>query len=434
MSCERGRTMTFLNSDFFRCAIAFLLLVALGLALLFASGLLPQERIEENYLLSIDEIEREWSDSNILRSTWGSYKLDDWSEVVILSLSTYMDTASHPESVLKNSYPLEDNFTIQDARNTVANHEEADVFYTRYWHGFRTYVRALLSVMDYGTMRTLIMWAFFLLMAASALMLAFQTRSVWPPMLFTAALLFVNPVVASALFQYSICFVITFLGMLFVPRWLARPRRAIMGFFILGMATQYFDFYTTPLLTFGLPLLALSICQCYAKEPPSAKALLLQTLKLFGVWFCAYILMWITKLTLTTVFTSENAFASAWGSAVVRLGIEKSPDLLFRYNKIAAILSAFKHLFDRPMLVIFLVVCAVAVLFMALFRTNRASYARGAVLLIIAAFPILWTLVATQPMYMHAHFQYRILAVTMLGGMYFWLLGVDRSRLPDIRV
>lgn len=423
--------MSFFKSDFFRCTVAFLLLVALGVSLLFACGLLPQERIEENYLLSIDEIEREWSDSNILRSTWGSYKLDDWSEVIILSLSTYMDTASHPESVLKNSYPLEDDYTIQDARDTVENHEEADVFYVRYWHGFRTYVRALLSVMDYGTMRTLIMWTFFLLMAASALMLAFQTRSVWPPMLFTAAILFVNPVVASAMFQYSICFVLAFIGMLFVPRWLSHPKRATLGFFILGMATQYFDFYTTPLLTFGLPLLALSICQCYTEDPPKAKTLLLQMLKLFGVWFCAYVLMWIAKLSLSTLFTSENAFASAWGSAAVRLGIEKSPDLLFRYDKLAAILSAFKHLFDRPMFLLFLIVCTAAAVVLALFRTNRASYARGAVMLLIAAFPVLWTLVATQPMYMHAHFQYRILAITMLGWMYFWLLSVDRSRLPD---
>ncbi len=426
--------MPFFKSCFFRCAVTFLLLVALGLALLFASGLLPQERVEENYLLSIDEIEREWSDTNILRATWGSYKLDDWSEVIILSLSTYMDTASHPESVLKNSYPLEDNFTIQDARNTVANHEEADVFYVRYWHGFRTYVRALLSVMDYGTMRTMIMWAFFLLMTAGTLMLAFQTRSIWPPMLFAAAILFVNPVVASAMFQYSVCFIIAFTGMLFVPRWQARPERATLGFLILGMATQYFDFYTTPLLTFGLPLLALSVCQCYAAEPPRAKALLLQALRLFGVWFAAYVLMWVTKLALSTVFTSENAFASAWESATVRLGIEKSPDLLFRYNKLTALLSAFKHLFDRPMLVIFAVVSAAAVLVMALLRTDRASYARGGAMLAIAALPVLWTLVATQPMYMHAHFQYRILAVTMLGGMYFWLFSVDRSRLPDVHI
>ena len=55
-------------------------------------------------------------------------------------------------------------------------------------------------------------------------------------------------------------------------------------------------------------------------------------------------------------------------------------------------------------------------------------------MLCIAMLPIVWTLVATQPMIMHAHFQYRILAVTMLGGMYFWLMSVDRSRLPDIRL
>jgi hypothetical protein len=42
-------------------------------------------------------------------------------------------------------------------------------------------------------------------------------------------------------------------------------------------------------------------------------------------------------------------------------------------------------------------------------------------------------LVGTQPMFMHAHFQYRILAITMLGGMYFWLMAVDRNRLPDVK-
>ena len=71
---------------------------------------------------------------------------------------------------------------------------------------------------------------------------------------------------------------------------------------------------------------------------------------------------------------------------------------------------------------------------MLLLRTKKDSYARGIVMLGIALLPIVWTLVATQPMIMHAHFQYRILAVTMLGGMYFWLMSVDRNRLPDIRL
>lgn len=419
---------------FLKYLIVYALLVALGVGMLFLSGLCPQDKVEANYLLSIDELEPEYQNHHILRQVWGSYSLDDWTEVIILSLSTYMDVKDSPDSVLKNAYPLEDDFTLQDARDTVANHEEADVFYVRYWHGFRIYVRALLSVMDYGTMRTLIMWTFFLLMGAAATMLAFQTRSAWPPMLFTAGILFVNPVVASALFQYSVCFVIAFIGMLFVPKWIKKPESAMMGFMILGMATQFFDFYTAPLLTLGLPLLGWLICLAYAKEPVSAKKMLLLSLKALGVWFAAYVSMWIVKLTITTVFTDQNAFASAWGAAAERLGIVKQPQFLFRYDKPAAIISAFKHLFDWPMLAIFAVVVLAAVIVAIVLRTDKKSYMRGLVMLAVAMLPILWTLVATQPMIMHAHFQYRILAVTMLGGMYFWLLSVDRSRLPDMHI
>ena len=424
-----------MKSKFLKYLIVYALLVMIGVGLLFLSGLCPQDQVEKNYLLSIDNLEPEYATSNILRPKWGSYHLDDWTEVIILSLSTYMDVKSSPGSVLKNAYPLEDDFTLDDARNTVKNHEEADVFYTRYWHGFRIYVRGLLSVMPYESMRTFLMWGFFLLMAAGTLMLAFTTRSVWPPMLFTASVLFVNPVVAHALFQYSVCFYIAFIGMLFVPRWLKHPEQAPMGFMILGMATMFFDFYTTPLLTVGFPLLALLICQSYSANPPKAKSMLLQSLKLFGIWFVSYVSMWIAKLALTTLFTDQNAFSSAWGSAIQRLGIVKDQDYLYRYDKVSAIISAFKHLFDRPMLVVFGVVALVALVLLVVLRAkDRARYARGGVMLFVASIPIIWILFGTQPMYMHAHFQYRILAMTMLGILYAWLVSIDRARLPDIRL
>ena len=161
--------------------------------------------------------------------------------------------------------------------------------------------------------------------------------------------------------------------------------------------------------------------------------MLLQALKLFLVWFAAYVGMWITKLILTSLFTDQNAFASAWVAAEQRLGIIKDTRYLFRYDKLAAIISAFKHLFDWPMLFTFGGIFLTAGVSMIFMRTTREWYARAAVMLFVAFLPILWIIVGTQPMIMHAHFQYRILAVTMLGGMYFWLLAVDRSKLPDIK-
>ena len=419
---------------FFRYVITFFLLVAFCVGLLFLCGLAPQDRVEANYLLSLDEIEPEWSNTNILRQKWGSYSLDDWTEVIILSLSTYMDVKTSPESVLKNAYPLEDDFTFQDARDTVKNHEEADVFYPRYWHGFRTYVRALLSVMDYGTMRTLIMWTFFLLMGLCTLMLGFQTRSVWPPMLFSAAILFINPVVVSALFQFSGCFIVAFIGILFVPMLMKKPARAPMLFMILGMTTQYIDFYTAPLVTFGLPMLCWLICISYAKPQVRAKEMLLTTLKCMAIWFVSYFAMWIAKLLLSSAFTNQDAFGTAWNALATHIGVTKPEGTEILYDKPTVIIAAFKHLFDWPMLFISAGVGLVAAIYMVFSRTDKHSYARALVMLAISFLPILWTLVATEPMYKCMHFQYRILAVTMLGGFYFWLMSVRRDRLPDLHI
>ncbi len=419
---------------FLRYVIVFIMLVSFGVGLLFLCGLAPQEQVEKNYLLSLDEIEPEWANTNVLRQKWGSYSLDDWTEVIILSLSTYMDVKSNPESVLKNAYPLEDDFTFQDARQTVENHEEADVFYPRYWHGFRTYVRALLSVMDYGTMRTLIMWTFFLLMGLCMLMLGFQTRSVWPPMLFSAAILFINPVVVSALFQYSGCFIVAFIGILFVPMLMKKPERALMLFMILGMTTQYIDFYTAPLVTYGLPMLSWLICISYAQPEVGAKKMMLIALKCAAVWFVSYFAMWISKLLLTSVFTDQNAFKTAWEALAPHIGIVKPEGTEHLYNKGFVLVAAFKHLFDWPMLFIAAGVAVVAAVYMVFSRTDKHSYLRALVMLGIAFVPILWTLVATEPMYKCMHFQYRILAVTMLGGFYFWLMSVKRDRLPNLHL
>lgn len=419
---------------FLKYVITFLLLVAFGVGLLFACGLAPQDRVEENYLLSMAELKPEWHNFNILRRNWGSYALDSWTEIIILSLSTYMDVRTSPSSVLKNAYPLDDHFEFSDAVNSVKNHEKADVFYPRYWHGFRTYVRALLSVMDYGTMRTLIMWTFFLLMGLCTLMLGFQTRSVWPPMLFVAAILFINPVIVSALFQYSGCFIVAFAGILFVPMLLKKPARASMLFMILGMTTQYVDFYTAPLVTLGLPLLCWMICLCYANPQVRAKELLLLSLKCVLVWFAAYFAMWIAKLALSSIFTDQNAFGTAWEALSTHIGITKPEGSEQLYDKGLALISAFKHLFDWPMLYISAGIALIAAIAMVVLRTNRHAYSRALVMLAISFLPILWTLVATEPMMKCMHFQYRILAVTMLGGFYFWLMSVDRARLPDFRL
>ena len=52
-------------SRFIRYVVVFVMLVSFGVGLLFLCGLAPQEQVEKNYLLSLDEIEPEWNNFNI---------------------------------------------------------------------------------------------------------------------------------------------------------------------------------------------------------------------------------------------------------------------------------------------------------------------------------------------------------------------------------
>ncbi len=82
--------------------------------------------------------------------------------------------------------------------------------------------------------------------------------------------------------------------------------------------------------------------------------------------------LWLTKLVLTSLFTNQDAFGSRWGATVLeRLGIEKSPEYLYRYDKVEALISPCKHLFDWPMLVIFAIILLIAGVVMLLLRTRR---------------------------------------------------------------
>ena len=207
-----------------------------------------------------------------------------------------------------------------------------------------------------------------------------------------------------------------------------------MLFMILGMTTQFIDFYTAPLVTFGLPMLCWLICISYTKPEVRAKEMMLTTLKCMAVWFAAYFAMWITKLVLSSVFTDQDAFGTAWRSLATHLGVTKAPGTEMYYETPRVIIGAFKHLFDWPMLVISAGVAVVAGITMLVLRTDKHSYLRALVMLAISTLPVLWICVATEPMNACPHFQYRILAITMLGLFYFWLMSVNRSKLPDFKI
>ena len=237
-----------------------------------------------------------------------------------------MDTLASPASIFENPgwQSFESSYTdgsiFSEIQQAVQNNEQPNFYYSRYWMGFRAIVRPMLAIMDYTDARQCIQWAFYLLLGAVILQLYRKTGSFWIALGFMFAVSQMNPVVISASYQYATCFFIAFIGMLLVLALPFKKLSAAILFFIIGATTQYFDFYTVPILTFGLPMLALLLR--YQHEPErdfhfSSTARIV--LHCFAAWFVAYICMWLAKLTLTTLFTSQNAFMDAFDR--VKMGL-----------------------------------------------------------------------------------------------------------------
>ena len=95
-----------------------------------------------------------------------------------------------------------------------------------------------------------------------------------------------------------------------------------------GMITMYFDFYTVPLITFGLPMIYLCLMFLEREKPIRIK----WVLKRFAAWMAGYGLMWIAKLTLTSALTPVNALVQGFGAFAERVGIQKEESLTNYYS------------------------------------------------------------------------------------------------------
>ena len=83
------------------------------------------------------------------------------------------------------------------------------------------------------------------------------------------------------------------------------------------MLTMYFDFYTSPTVVFGYPLVFMLIMDIKNGE----KIKCCRIIRNAVVWLIGYVMMWLAKLTLTTIFTGYNGLQNGLKAFSQRVGI-----------------------------------------------------------------------------------------------------------------
>lgn len=408
---------------------AFLLSVLLAVGFLLLGACIPQAPIDSNVRSSAEAMIREDVYPQMADHSFAS-TLDYITDALILAESQ-VTTISAPETIFTN--PLFDYGEESAAQNLLLynldQNPQPTRFYVQYWMGFRSVIRLLLSFLDYYQILRYTALLFFVLMAAVICSVASHagTKAAF---FFALSLILVRPHVIAVSLQFSCCFFIAFLAMLAVPGLKNRENLYSLFFLEFGILTQYFDFYTTPVLTFVLPMTYLWLLKNRDGNPLRLKQIGASILS----WCAGYGLMWLAKLVLTSLFTEVDALGQGFASFSGRIGIEKVSGMEDYYSPIASVRSVFVSLYsDREGKLILLAACAAAFVLLV-YRFLREKHRIRELgqhwqLLLLAALPVVWFIAAAQPTANHHWFQYRGIAGSFWAGFLYLQLLLQRH--PD---
>ena len=405
--------------EFGKCAVAFCLSVVIALGALLTACFAPQWRINENVLESTYGLFIE-GQYPVIGDRKINSLLDNATDTSILRATAGMNR-NYLGSILTNPLYSYSDLQLEKAEDypvkclelySMGEKPDGEFLYVRYWMGFRAILRWLLVFFDYYQIKRYAGVLFFTLLALVMCSLAkrVDTKTAFA---FAVSVILVRPQVIVASLQFLPCFLIGFAAMLAVPVLADRPQWDNVFFLEVGIVTMFFDFYTTPLVTFGFPLVYLAVL----RERRGERVTLGWMLRCFLIWLAGYALMWLAKLTLTSLLTCVDGLEDGLAAFRRRVGIDKSEGYEQYYSLGLAFENLRSVIFSDPEgTVVYLlgaVLTALAIGIHAMRRKLRLSaFAANRYLLFAAVLPFIWFSCTAQPIAIHYWFQYRTIALT----------------------
>ena len=400
-----------------RYGSCFLATVLLCMTLLIAAAFAPQDAVDKNVAESSKALLEEPLYPRVVDQTYGS-RLDNFTDAQILMQSKSM-SSQQLDSVLTNPRFVYDSKNPVESLYDYVNDDdpEPSMYYTRYWMGFRAIVRWLLTFLNYYQIKRYLEFVLFALLALAVSSVA-KNLGTKQAMAFALSVFMIRPYVVGQSLQFSTCFLLAFVGVILVPFIHRNPKYETLFFMELGMLTMFFDFYTTPVITFGLPMIYLYLLRMYSGMENGLKKIGRNAL----AWFLAYVVMWITKMALTEIFTTAQGWYSGFLSVSIWFGLgehRKEDGLYSPREAFVKLWDCITSDSDGAMIIqigiaviaVWLIVCLICR------KVSLKNCRQGVGILLIGALPLIWFAVTAEPTRIHFWFQYRSLVVV------YWAIG-----------
>ena len=383
-------------------------------------SLIPDSAVYDNALISAQQLSGLGIYDVILDENDPSCTIDSSTDRQIIMESYTLSNKREYSFLLNPRCWIESDDNVSLFTDLLEGRAECNQNYLRYWMGFRILYRPLLVFTPYFGMLKLV--GFLLCLSyAAAIAVVGEKAGIFPAIGLGVAVGLMNPGTIVHSLQFSICFLMAAVFIILAVS-LSVPRDKMpLLFCLFGIITQFMDFYTTPLLTFGFPILTVMCLKEYSGKRLST------LLKTFGAWLYGYVSMWLVKLALVTGITGQQGFEDGFLSLAGRIGLIKVEGFEKYYDIKKALESVWwiccpgdneKLVF---LLIAALVICSGVMIFV---RKGADALLDDLSFLAAAIMPVIWFICAAQPTLIHFWFQYRSIAVFFAGVLLFLAEGI----------
>lgn len=406
--------------------ILHIVLLTLFTSLIIAVHMIPRSAIEPQVRSSAKIFTQEGVYPHKVSIDGRRVLVDNHTDCYMMNVAYCADDTRPVDAAMRN-YRYRDNVDITvSMEHLVSGNLLNEPFeYGKYWHGYLVTLRPLLTVMDYGNIRILNGIVLGILLAISLILIT-RRLSFGVAVCFLVALFMVHSGIIPWSLQFSTCYYITLVSIIALLgfKWFSATwHRLLLCFFAIGAATSFFDFFTTPIMTLGVPLTIMML-----KDEKLCKIRLV--LSLCAAWLMGYSMMWASKWLMAYLLAGYNPLAEATQSIKLHsVGKEDNPMWTY-WVKLLDIFQTRWSIFTAKGLTR-LGILAVLAIPALLAHKGRLTFKKSTVLVFDAMLTPLWYVVVARHSYTHFYITSRALLVWWFAILCFLYINIDFKKLKS---
>lgn len=398
--------------------LIFIVGTIMGISFNILAFLCSDTLIHKNVLKSIETFRVEGAFPMTLPS-YMSTRLDNNSDAWMMLMADYADTQkSIFEKAVGGFYKIysEDSNLLGQA-SLIAMEEpvrELDGEYARYWHGWILPLRILLMFFSYDDIRFIGMALQYCLIVCMFLLMQKKEILNYGVGLFVM-LMFICPIVSCISLEYTFIFYISTISSIFILSFhkkLVEKKLYMYVFLLIGMSTSYFDFLTYPVVALGMPLLFLLIL--LQEDMINCKRKIQYTICCSVMWGIGYIGFWGIKWIIASLILKKNIIMNAYHDIMIRSGNVSYDGSLLSYTDV--INSNVEILIHRAIIMLF-IATLIGIFYKKIYVKKELTIdiASSIPFLLVMGYPFIWYFFTKNHSYIHYHFAYRNLSVSVFA-------------------